>query len=88
MASHPGRYLSEGIKHAWLFGGSNVCGQFAQAGLIDDVMVAVHPIALGRGIPLFGGLVHDVKLKLKDTRNYDTGLVMLHYNVVFTPRNK
>jgi dihydrofolate reductase len=82
------KMVSEGCKHAWLFGGSNVCGQFAQAGLIDDVMVAVHPIALGRGLPLFGGLMHDVRLKFKDSRNYDTGLVMLHYNVVFTPRTK
>ncbi len=82
------KMVSEGIKHAWLFGGSDVCGQFAQAGLIDDVMVAVHPIALGQGIPLFGGLMHDVKLKLKDTRSFDTGLVMLHYQVEFTPRQK
>jgi dihydrofolate reductase len=80
--------VSEGVKHAWLFGGSNVCGQFAQAGLIDDVIVAVHPIALGQGIRLFGGLVHDVRLKLKDTRNYDTGLVTLHYQVEFTQRGK
>ena len=80
------KMVNEGIKHAWLFGGSNVCGQFAQRGLIDDVMVAVHPIALGQGIPLFGGLVHDVTLKLKDTRNYDTGLVMLHYQVQRAPR--
>ncbi|HZP11362.1 MAG TPA: dihydrofolate reductase family protein [Nevskiaceae bacterium] len=80
------KMVNEGVKHAWLFGGSNVCGQFAQRGLIDDVMIAVHPIALGQGIPLFRDLVHDVKLKLKDSRNYDTGLVMLHYQVVRTPR--
>ena len=75
------KMVDEGVRHAWLFGGANVCGQFAQAGLIDDVMVAVHPIALGHGVPLFAGLTRDLKLKLKDTRNYDTGLVMLHYQV-------
>lgn len=76
------KMVAEGVRHAWLFGGSDVCGQFAQAGLIDEVIVAVHPLALGQGIPLFGGLTRDLKLKLKDTRNFDTGLVMLHYHVV------
>jgi dihydrofolate reductase len=75
------RMADEGVRHAWLFGGSDVCGQFAQAGLIDEIMVAVHPIALGQGVPLFAGLKRDLKLKLKDSRSYDTGLVMLHYHV-------
>jgi dihydrofolate reductase len=75
------RMRDEGVRHAWLFGGSNVCGQFASADLIDDCVVAMHPIALGTGVPLFSGLARDLKLKLRDSKIYDTGLIMLHYDV-------
>jgi dihydrofolate reductase len=75
------RMRDEGVRHAWLFGGSSVCGQFASAGLIDDLLIAVHPLALGSGVPLFAGLHRDLKFKLRDSRTYDTGLVMLHYDV-------
>lgn len=75
------RMAEQGHKHAWLFGGADVCGQFAQAGLIDECIAAVHPIALGSGIPLFRGLLRDLRLQLLDSKTYGTGLVMLHYKV-------
>ncbi|MGQ0502299.1 MAG: dihydrofolate reductase family protein [Panacagrimonas sp.] len=76
------RMVEEGVRHAWLFGGAQVCGQFAQEGLIDECMVAVHPLALGAGVPLFRGLQRDLRMKLLDSRIYGTGLVMLHYKVL------
>lgn len=76
------RMVEDGVKHAWLFGGAEVCGQFAQEGLIDEAQIAMHPIALGGGVPLFRGLLRDLRLKLLDSRTYATGLVMLHYQVV------
>jgi dihydrofolate reductase len=78
------RMVEDGIKHAWLFGGADVCGQFAQEGLIDECVVAVHPLALGGGIPLFRGLLRDLRMKLLDSRTYGTGLVLLHYQVLHT----
>ncbi|WP_420466554.1 dihydrofolate reductase family protein [Panacagrimonas sp.] len=76
------RMVEDGVQHAWLFGGANVAGQFAQEGLIDECMIAVHPLALGAGIPLFRDLQRDLRFKLRDTRIFDTGLVMLHYQVL------
>lgn len=76
------RMVQDGVKHAWLFGGADVCGQFAQEGLIDEAVIAVHPVALGGGVPLFRGLLRDLRLKLLDSRTYSTGLVMLHYQVL------
>ncbi len=76
------RMVEDGVKHAWLFGGADVAGQFAQEGLIDECIIAVHPLALGGGIPLFRGLLRDVRLRLLDSRIYGTGLVMLHYQVL------
>lgn len=79
------RMVEDGVKHAWLFGGADVCGQFAQEGLIDACVVAVHPLALGGGIPLFRGLLRDLRMKLLDSRTFSTGLVLLHYEVVNAP---
>ena len=76
------RMVEEGLRHAWLFGGAKVAGQFAQEGLIDECLLAMHPIALGGGIPLFHGLMRDMRLRLLDSRTYGTGLVMLHYQVL------
>lgn len=76
------RMVEDGVRHAWLFGGSDVCGQFAQEGLIDECLIAVHPIALGGGLPLFAGLARDLRLRLLDTRVFSTGLALLHYQVV------
>ena len=52
---------------------------FLDAGLIDEMMVAIHPIVLGRGIPLFPPGTRRTGLRLTDSRAYDSGLVMLTY---------
>jgi len=40
-------------KDIWLLGGGELVRSFLQEQLIDEIMVAVHPIVLGEGIPLF-----------------------------------
>lgn len=47
---------SAGKKDVRLGGGAGVIRQYLEAGLIDEVHVAVSPILLGRGEPLFTGL--------------------------------
>ena len=39
----------------WLVGGANLAEQFRRAGLIDECLIHVIPVILGRGIPMFGG---------------------------------
>jgi len=54
---------------------------FLREGLLDEVMLAVHPIILGDGIPLFRTPRPTVELAIENSRAYSTALVMLHYRV-------
>ncbi len=36
----------------WLVGGGDLVGQFADAGLLDEIIVSVAPVTLGAGAPL------------------------------------
>jgi dihydrofolate reductase len=42
------------------------------------------PVLIGDGIPLFGALPHDVKLRHVATRQYPSGLVQSEYEVART----
>ncbi|MGD8869309.1 MAG: dihydrofolate reductase family protein, partial [Gemmatimonadales bacterium] len=39
-------------KHIWLLGGGGLFRSLLDAGQVDELTVAVHPILLGRGIPV------------------------------------
>jgi dihydrofolate reductase len=45
-----------GDKDVRIGGGPSTIRQYLQAGLIDEMHVAVRPVLLGRGEPLFAGL--------------------------------
>ena len=65
-------------KNIWIVGGGDLVGQFADAGLLDEVIVYVAPVTLGAGAPL---LARRVELKLEETgRNGD--FVAARYSVV------
>jgi dihydrofolate reductase len=42
-----------GAKDIWVIGGGDLAAQFAEAGLLDRVMVSIAPVTLGAGRPLF-----------------------------------
>jgi dihydrofolate reductase len=67
-----------GGKNVWIVGGGDLVGQFADAGLLDEVIVYVAPVTLGAGAPL---LPRPVELRLEETgRNRD--FVAARYSVV------
>jgi dihydrofolate reductase len=51
------------------------------AGLVDEITVAVMPIVLGAGIPLFAGVASRHRLRLRATRAIGGGLVELRYSL-------
>ncbi|QEC68284.1 dihydrofolate reductase [Panacibacter ginsenosidivorans] len=72
----------EARKDIWLFGGASLVSSFMNEGLVDELMLAVHPILLGSGKPLFQDLSARTKLALTDSKTYDTGLVQLQYDIL------
>ncbi|MBD0298600.1 MAG: dihydrofolate reductase [Flavisolibacter sp.] len=72
---------SEKGKDIWLFGGASLTTSLMNLGLVDELSLAVYPILLGGGKPLFNNIKHRIKLKLLDTKTYSTGLVSLTYSL-------
>jgi dihydrofolate reductase len=66
-------------KDIHLFGGASLVTTFVNADLIDECQLAVHPIILCAGKPLFMDIKERKKLRLVDSKAYQTGLVMLSY---------
>jgi dihydrofolate reductase len=58
-----------GDRDIWIVGGGDLVGQFADAGLLDEVLVTIAPVTLGAGAPL---LPRHVELSLEEVaRNGD-----------------
>lgn len=66
-------------KNIWLFGGSKLLTSFINMNLVDIYQLAVHPILLGSGKPLFQDIQQRVGLKLLSATPSRSGVVMLHY---------
>lgn len=67
----------------WLWGGGELFAELGREGLVDGVDVAIVPVLLGGGIPLFpaAGGPH-IPLQLRSHRVYAaTGTLMLEYDV-------
>jgi dihydrofolate reductase len=56
-------------RNVWIVGGGDLAGQFAEAGLLDEVIVSIAPVTLGAGAPL---LPRRIELRLEELgRNGD-----------------
>ncbi|MGM9508180.1 dihydrofolate reductase family protein [Larkinella sp. GY13] len=66
-------------KDIFLVGGGQINAILLEAGLIDELQVFVHPIILGKGIPMFQSTEKPHPWQLVETKTYERGLVELHY---------
>lgn len=70
-----------GERNLWIVGGGNVASQFADEGLLDEVLVTVVPVVLGAGKPLFDHRPPGGAMQLMGTRAFNTGMVELRYEI-------
>ena len=68
-------------KNIWLVGGSLLIRDFLNKNFVNEVILSVHPIILGEGIPLFAN-PNTTSLQLTGCQTYSSGLVQLSYDVV------
>lgn len=71
----------ENGKDIWLFGGASLTSSLLKYKLIDEIGLAVHPILLGGGKPLFSDIKERINLRLVDSKTYPAGLVSLTYTI-------
>ena len=76
------KQLSEqGMKHLYVDGGATI-QSFLEAGLIQQITITMVPILIGSGIPLFGVLGKDRKLRHIETQSFANGFVQSRYEVL------
>jgi dihydrofolate reductase len=75
---HEAMTEAAGGRNVWIVGGGDLAGQFADAGLLDEVIAKIAPVTLGGGAPL---LPRRLELSLEElARNGD--FVAARFSVV------
>jgi dihydrofolate reductase len=66
-------------KDIWLYGGAKLITTFINLELVDVYRLAVHPVILGAGKPLFANIAERKCLKLTRTTSSKSGVVVMNY---------
>ena len=74
------RLAATGAQHLYVDGGITV-QRFLRAGLVQRVVITRVPVLIGEGIPLFGPVPRDIRLRHVATQHYPSGLVQSEYQV-------
>src|SRR5882762_8985183 len=64
-----------------IFGGGELAKSLFEADLIDEVVLNIHPVLLGSGIPLFREMQRQIDLDLIDCRVLKGGYLAVSYRV-------
>jgi dihydrofolate reductase len=78
LASTVAKLKRENPKDIFLFGSADLAAGLIPHRLIDEFRIAVNPIILGGGTPLFKP-GERMKLRLVDARTLSTGIVIMRY---------
>ncbi len=74
------RLNARGLERLYVDGGVTIQA-FLEAGLIQQLIITRVPVLLGSGIPLFGPLSRDIRLRHVSTRSFPSGLVQSEYRI-------
>lgn len=78
---HTAMRKAAGDKNLWIVGGGDLAGQFYDAGLLDEVIVQIGSVTLGKGKPLLPRRLTSPPLRLVPVRQVGTGFAELRYVV-------
>ncbi|HEY9102121.1 dihydrofolate reductase family protein [Chitinimonas sp.] len=83
VAEPVGEFITR-LKHAeggrvWLVGGAALIKTCLEHDLIDELIVSIHPLILGAGIPLFPNTESSKRLTLSSVETFESGLLQVRY---------
>ena len=68
-------------KDIWLIGGGEINTLFFENNWIDRIILSIHPVWLGEGLPLFPQFFQQRNLILTSSKAFESGLLQLEYAV-------
>ncbi len=74
------KLAASGAQHLYVDGGITI-QRFLRAGLVQRLIITRVPVLIGDGIPLFGSLAKDMRLRHIATQHYPSGLVKTEYHI-------
>ena len=72
LKEQPGHFI---LAH----GGAEFAQSLVASGLVDEYRLAIHPVVLGQGLPLFSGLRSPVDLRLISATSFRSGVMGVVY---------
>lgn len=78
---HKEMCVAAGAKNIWIVGGGDLAGQFHDAGLLDELIIQIGSVTLGRGKQVFPRRVLSPTLRLISVRQMGIGMAELRYEV-------
>jgi dihydrofolate reductase len=84
MAGDPAEIVAKlsasGAQNLYVDGGITI-QRFLRAGVVQRLIITRVPVLIGDGVPLFGSLPGDVRLRHIATRDFPSGLVQSEYRI-------
>ena len=68
-------------KNIWMMGGGEIIAFFLDEDVIDEFIITVVPMFIGKGIALIAPRHREVPFRLLSVRRFSDGVVQLHYDV-------
>ena len=78
---HRDMVAAAGGKNVWIVGGGDLAGQFADHGLLDEIIVTFASVILGAGAPLLPRAITSPPLRLLSAQAYPPGFLQVRYEV-------
>ncbi|HEX8625835.1 MAG TPA: dihydrofolate reductase family protein [Allosphingosinicella sp.] len=76
------RLKAEEGRDIIVMGGGELGAALIEAGLVDEIGLAIHPVLLGGGTPLFHAFSHRIELELIEARPIARECVLVRYRVL------
>ncbi|WP_258101144.1 dihydrofolate reductase family protein [Marinoscillum pacificum] len=83
LAQKPIQEIVEDLKNQSgkdiLVGSRSMINQLMKLKLIDEYQLCIHPVVIGKGLPLFDENIDRTVFQLTKTKTFKSGAIILHY---------